>query len=189
MNEKDYFRCSMFYMRKFIGWREIILFAILFAAALSFYFVMDSAIILIMFGVTLALALVAVVFYVFTTKATFKHEYVKGNISKISLVFTENTYTVESYNEIGEPLYSETYPYTRMEKAAMRPNMIYLYPSGSIIYYIKPEDVTEGDYSELRLFLIDHIDPMAFKMKGRVKQYPNYPWSEKRKDNDPNNKK
>ena len=58
-DKKDYFNCSMYYMRRFFGLREILILAILVIVGLVLFFAMAQTFILILFGVCVVLILIA----------------------------------------------------------------------------------------------------------------------------------
>lgn len=179
----------MYYLKKYISIREIILLSLLLFAGLFFLFVYENTIILIMFFVTLGLIGIAVALFVTTAKAGYKHDFVKQNISDVRLIFDEEKMTVESLDKAGTTLYVEKYTYQSFDKAALLKDKIYLYPGVSTSFYIYPDAVVEGDYAELRKFLITSLGASKFKMKTRPKQFPGYSRGRAQKDFDEKNKK
>lgn len=183
IDEKEYFRCNMFYLRKYLSLREIILVLLLLIGGIMFLIMWDSIIILILGFVTVGLILIAIALFIITAKAGYKQDYKKQNIVAQNLIFDEKLFTVESLNPVGEILYTEKYNYSDIDKIALRKENIYLYPGVATSFYIYPDAVKDCGYGDLRLFLIDRVDKSKFKMKTRVKQFPGYSKSRSKKDN------
>ncbi len=175
VNKKDYFSCSMFYIRKYISAREFVLLGVLFAIALLFWITLDNILILVMFGIILLLMFLAVLLFVFTALAGYKSDFTKHGIVKQSLIFSEWGFTINSIDDSEQIVFSEKIEYIDVDKIALRKDRIYLYGGVALPFYIFPESVVEGDYNELRLFLIGHLDKSKFKMKSKVRQFPFYP--------------
>lgn len=175
INKKDYFACSMFYIRKYISAREFILLAVLLTAALLFWFTLGNILIFIMLGVVLLLMAFAVILFVLTALAGYKLDFVKHNITKQLLIFNEWGFSIDSINKDGQTVFSEKIEYLDVDKISLRKDKIYLYGGVALPFYIFPQSVIEGDYNELRLFLISHLDKSKFKMKSKKRHFPFYP--------------
>ncbi|HHT83145.1 MAG: hypothetical protein ACOYEC_02695 [Christensenellales bacterium] len=175
INKKDYFACSMYYIKKYISAREIILLLLLLAAGLALFISFDNIIILVMFAVILALMGFAVILFVVTALAGFKTDYQKYDITEQLLTFDQKELTIESINSKGQTSFIERLEYRNIDKVALRKDRIYLYGGVALPFYIFPAAMKQGSYEDLRLFLIDNIEPSKFKMKTKMRYFPFYP--------------
>lgn len=156
--------------------------SLLLLGGLFFWAAFESIVIFVMFVVTVALIGVAVILFVVTAKAGFKQDFLKQNIVSQNLIFEEWGITVESIDPEDKVLYVEKYKFVDFDKVALRKDKVYLFPGISTAFYIYPSSVTEGDYNDLRIFLIDHVDKSKFKMKTKIKQFPGYSRARSKKD-------
>lgn len=175
INQKDYFNCSMFYIRKYISARELIFLGILLFVALLFWITLGNILIFAMFVITLGLMGFAVLLFITTALSGYRADYGKRNITKQLLIFYEWGFTVDSYNNKEEKVFTEKYFFNEIDKVALRKDRVYIYAGVATHYYIFPEFMTEGKYEDFRLFLINNIDKSKFKMKTRIRQFPYYP--------------
>lgn len=164
----------MFYIRKYLSAKELILLGVLLVAALLFWFSFENMLILIMFAVVLLLIGLAVLLFVFTAIAGYKTDYVKFKITRQLLVFNEWGFSVDSFNDKDEKLYSEKIEYQNVDKVALRKDRVYIYGGVALPFYIFPSSIIEGNYEEFRLFLISHLDKSKFKMKSKLRYFPFY---------------
>lgn len=174
INRKNYFECSMFYIRKYLSARELILLGVLFAAALLFWISFENMIIFIMFAVVLLIMGFAVMLFVLTALAGYKTDFIKYNITRQLLIFNEWGFSVDSINDKDEKVFSEKIEYKNVDKIALRKDRVYIYGGVALPFYIFPSSIVEGDYEELRLFLISHLDKSKFKMKAKLRYFPFY---------------
>lgn len=175
INKKDYLWCSMFYIRKYLSLRELILLGVLLFAGLLFWFTLENILILIMFLVVLVLMGFAVVLFITTAIAGYASDYAKRGIVKHIFTFDKQGFDCESIDKNGERVFKERIDFKNVEKAALRKDRVYIYAGVAMPFYFFPEHITQGDYQEFRLFLIDHIDKSKFKMKTKFRSFPHYP--------------
>lgn len=174
INNKDYFNCSMFYIRKYISAKEIILLGVLLTAALLFWFTLENILIFYMFLVTVLLIALSALLFVITALAGYKTDYVKRGVTKHILSFNEWGFVVDSFNARGDKTFSERINFKNVDKAAFRKDRIYIYAGVAAPYYILSSAMLEGDYEELKTFLMNNLDRYKFKMKTKVRQFPYY---------------
>ncbi len=171
-DKKEYFKCSMYYMRRYFGLREIILMSILFIAGMLLYFLADLILILIFFGLTCAVLLVTVVLFVWTSLAGCKHDLEKIGVAAQKLHFDENALNVEFYDKGGELVSCENYEYSQMEAVVVKKRFIYIYAAIAIFFYIKRDKIGDKDFNELGLYLRENVPEAKFKFKTVKRIYP-----------------
>lgn len=171
-DKKDYFWCSMYYIRRYFGLREIILLTLLLVAALLLWFLAGLILIMIFFGVTVLVVLITVALFVWTSVAGFKHDSEKQGIAYQKLSFREDALYVDFLNSVGETILSEIHEYGKIEAIAVRKNFIYIYAAIAIFYYFKRNKLEEGQFGELTLFLREHVPEEKFKFKTVKRIYP-----------------
>ena len=136
LNPKDYFRCSMYYMRKFFGIREIILLILLFVIGMVLFIFADNIFMLILFAVSVGIILLAFVLFLLTAKGGYKVDMEKRGIIKQKLEFTEDAILATSFDKKGNPIFVETHPNEKIDKIAITKKAIYIYAQASVFYYI-----------------------------------------------------
>lgn len=171
-DKKEYFKCSMYYMRRYFGLRETILLAVLFVAALLLYLLADLILIFIFFGLTLAVLLVTVLLFVWTSVMGYKHDTEKQGIALEKLHFDTDELRVEFFNNGGEMILNETHKYPEIEAVVIKKNFIYIYAAIAIFYYIKRDRLEEGQFGELALFLRENVPEEKFKFKQVKRMFP-----------------
>lgn len=161
----------MYYLRRFLGLREIILVALLFAISMWLYFAYEIFIALIFFGITFVLILIAIALFLVTGVLGYKHDFEKTQIAYHQMEFFPDRFLVTSLDKIGEVKYSEEHLYEKIEKIALRKKAIYIYAGVAINYYVTAED-KEIDLATLKEFLIKNVKPEKFKIKKTIRKYP-----------------
>ncbi|MDD4316328.1 MAG: hypothetical protein PHC84_04110 [Clostridia bacterium] len=174
IEKKHYINCSLFYIRKYISLRELILLAVLFVAAMLFWIGMGSILVFVMFVVTLLLMGFSVLLFIVTAYAGYSTEYKKRRIVKHFLIFNDKGFIADSYNDKNEKVFTENFAFQNIDKVAFRKDRIYIYGGVATHFYLLPDDVLEGAYEELKTFLIEKIDPKKFRMKTKYRQFPFY---------------
>ncbi|NLL56378.1 MAG: hypothetical protein GX242_04090 [Clostridiales bacterium] len=172
LDKKTYFRCSMYYLKRFLGLREIILVTLLFAVSVWLYAAYDIFIALIFFGVTAALIIIAVALFLITGILGYKHDYEKMQTEFHKLDFLQDRLVVTSLDKAGEPIFSEDFPYQKIEKIALRKNEIFIYAAVAINYYVTQESMKENTLDELKEWLMEKASPDKFKIKKTVRRFP-----------------
>lgn len=171
-NQSKYFKCSMYYLRRYFGLREIIVLGLLLGISITLYLVSDFYIMFILFGICVFLIIVAAILFLITSKAGYKVDVAKYDITEYNLDFREFELVVTSYDSNGKAIYEETHPYDRLDRISIKPNRIYIYALVSVFYYITLDDVTPEKMNELVEFLNEKIPVEKFKFKGRYRKYP-----------------
>ncbi len=182
ITKKDYVNCSLFYIRKYISLRELVLLAVLFIAAVVFLIFFESILVFVMFLVTLLLMGLSVLLFVVTAYAGYKTEYKKRGVEKHFLIFNNKGFTADSYNDKSEKVFTENFTFNGIDKVAFRKDRIYIYGGVATHFYILPEAMVDGGYDELREFLVEKVEESKFRMKTKYRQFPFY--SKKKFDKD-----
>lgn len=171
--DKDaYFKCSMYYMRKFFGVREIILLTLLLAVALVLFFVMANLFLLILFGVSVVIILIALVLFIITSHGGYELDVVKKGIYRQKLEFTEDALLVTNMDKAGTPIFIETHPYEKLDKVSVKEKRIYIYAQVSVFYYIVAEKYDQETCEKLVDFLRSHVPESTMKMKKTYRIFP-----------------
>lgn len=171
-DKKDYFNCSMYYMRRFFGLREILILAILVIVGLVLFFAMAQTFILILFGVCVVLILIAFILFLITSIGGYKVDMEKRGIAKQKLEFNEDAIIVTNIDAKGNPIYIETHPYDRIEKVSVKRKRVYIYAQVSVFYYIIAKKQEPGVCEEVAAFLKKTMKPEVFKIKKKVRALP-----------------
>jgi hypothetical protein len=172
LDKNEYFKCSMNYIKKFLGIREIILVALIFLAGMWLYLVYDVFFILILFGVTVFLILVALALFLITSVLGYKHDFEARNICYHQIEFFEDKMIVTSLLKDGEPEFSEEHLYANIDKVAIKRTKIYIYAGVAVFYYITLDSMKEINPEDLGAFLREHISKEKFKIKSTIRRYP-----------------
>ena len=162
----------MYYIRRYFGLRESILFAILFVAAMLLYFLADNFIILIFFGITCLVLIVTVVLFLWTTVAGWKSDHDKMGVEGIDLHFEDKQLRTEFRSLTGETIVTEIHDYDKIEAVVIKKNFIYIYAMMAIFYYFERKDMGDEQFEELALFLREHLAKEKFKFKTVKRIYP-----------------
>jgi len=172
-NKKEYYKCNLYYLRKFFGAKELVMMVLLLAAGLLLRFVYGSWLILILFFIFLAVASVALLFYLYTAYKGWQLEYEKANIAELVITFGEDTdYTVKLQNKEGDIVSTDQFDLKNADKVAFLKGKTYLFQGAATMYYLFPCDFTEGDYEKFREKLALNLERQKFKMKTKRKTFP-----------------
>lgn len=171
-NKKDYFKCSMYYMRRYFGLRECILLAILLTAGILLQVFADMTLVLIFFGVTMLVVLVTAVLFVWTSVSGYKLELEKQGIAYHKIHFDEDSLTAVYLNAGGEQIATEKFDYSQIEAVVIRKKFIYIYAGVAIFYYLKKEEIGEEKLTDLAAYLRTNVPKEKFKFKTVKRIYP-----------------
>lgn len=171
-NKKDYFKCSMYYMRRYFGLRECILLAILLTAGILLQVFADMMLVLIFFGVTMLVVLVTAVLFVWTSVSGYKLELEKQGIAYHKIHFDEDSLTAVYLNAGGEQIATEKSDYSQIEVVVIRKKFIYIYAGVAIFYYLKKEEIGEEKLTDLAAYLRTNVPKEKFKFKTVKRIYP-----------------
>ncbi len=172
-DKKAYFNCSMYYMRKYFGLREIILLSILLGIGLALFFTSGVFFILILFGVCVLIIGIAALLFVWTAVSGFKVDFEKLGIEKKVLFFKDDLIEVVSLDKYGKELYKETHFYDKLDKIAVRKDVIYIYAQVSVFYYITAESLSDEDRRKFVDLLHERVQSEdTFKIKKTYRIYP-----------------
>ncbi len=174
-DKKRYFQCSMYYMRRYFGLREIILLTLLLGIGLALFFLSGGTqiIMLILFGVSVAIILFAFVLFLWTSTSGYKVDFEMKGIAHQVLEFDEDALHVTNYDKGGKPVFMETHLYNKIDKIAIRKDVIYIYAQVSVFYYITADSLDATQRTELIELLHRHIDDESvFKIKKTYRVFP-----------------
>lgn len=172
VDEKLYFNCNMFYLRRYIGVREISIISALFVIGIVLLVLYNLLIVLIMAFVTLALFIFAIVLFLITGKAGYKSDIVKNGIAEQQFEFGEKELIVTNLDAYGAPIFKETHPYEKLDRVAIRRDKVYVYAQVSVFYYITTDALKDINLSVFCDFLHEHIPPQKFKVKTTYRIWP-----------------
>ncbi len=171
-DKREYFNCSMYLMRKYFGLREIILLFLLMVAAVLLFVFTNNILIFVLFGVTCALLFLTFLLFLWTSISGYKVDIEKKKIAKIRLLFEDKALIATSYGKGGEPIFSETHNYEKLENVVIKRDFIYIYAGVAVFYYIKKNALSEKDWSDLNFRLQEVIPPEKFRFRKRIRTYP-----------------
>lgn len=171
-NKDDYFKCCMYYMRRYFGLREIIVLSVLLIAGLVLFFAMGNAFILILFGISVLLILIALVLFILTSSGGYKVDMEKKGIVKQKLEFNEDALVVTNIDYNGNPVFIETHPYDRIEKISVGKKRIYIYAQVSVFYYIWAKNYEPEVCEQISSFLKKILPAEKFKIRKRYRGLP-----------------
>ncbi|HOO22128.1 MAG TPA: hypothetical protein PKY53_00390 [Clostridia bacterium] len=172
LNKNGYFLCSMYYLKRFVGVREIVLVSLLSILAVWLYVAYEIFIALIFLGVTIALILLAVVLFLVTGIWGYKHDFEKTDIEYHQLEFYPDRFIAASLNKVGEPVHGEEHSYDKIEAIALRKDRIYIYAGVALFYYVTAQSMKENTLDELKGFLQEYVKPEKFRLKRTIRKYP-----------------
>ncbi len=176
ITEKDYLACSRYYLRKYIGVKELILVLALIVGAFVAYFAFNQIVIAILAVVTILLMGAAVVVYLVVSKKNYTEEFVKRNTKKWELAFHEDGFDITVFEQDGADAYTEKRSYDQVEKVALKKDRVYVYAGAASMYYVKFDSMTEGNFIEFCEFAKTKIDPYKFKMKDKRRKNKQFPY-------------
>lgn len=171
VSKKLFMATNLYYLRRFFGIRELIAFALLLGSAIATWILLYNPIFFAFFGVICVLIAFAAGMLLFTASSGFKSEFLARGVTVQKLYFDNVKIRVESY--AGENLVSgEEFLLTRVDKIAIRKDIIYIYPMTAVCFYVTPESVEGGTFDEFRQYLGRNFPETTFKLRKKVKQYP-----------------
>ncbi len=176
ITEKDYMACATYYLRKYVGIKELILVIALIVGAFVMYFAFNQLIVAIVAVITLLLMAGAVVVYLFVSKKNYKEEYEKRRTTTWDFAFNEDGFDITVNENGGEDGYIEKRSYDQVEKVALKKDRVYIYAGAASMYYIKYDSMTEGTFIEFCEFAKNKIDPYKFKMKDKRRKDKQFPY-------------
>lgn len=171
-DRKEYFRCSMYYMRKYFGLREIILLTVLLAVALALFFLFANVFLLILFGVSVLIILIAFVLFLITSRGGYVLDVEKRGVYKQKLEFTEDALIVTNLDKAGTPVFIETHYYDKIDKISMKDSRIYIYAQASVFYYIIAKKYDRETCEKVVDFIKTHVSEKTLKMKNTYRIFP-----------------
>lgn len=177
IEKKPYMAASMYYLKRYIGVREIVLFTLLFLLGLGLFFWTQAIWAIVLAGVTVFIVAAVVVFYWATALAGYRMEFEKRGATHWQMRFTEKEFLVETH-EAGDKVYPEKRAILSFDRVAIKKDRVYLYFSGAIMYYIPYNaKFTEGNFVEFTEWIRQVMPPEKFKMRSRKRNFKQYPYS------------
>ncbi len=170
--KKDYLRCNMYYLLRYFGWWQLLLFVLYVGASIAIFCIYYNALLLVFAGIVLVLLGVAVLIAYLTTLSGYKIEFEARGLKYQKLYFSSEKLAVDSFREGHELLQQEEFLVTRIEKIAIKKDVVYVYPMSAICYYIREADLEGATLEEFKDFLRGTFPETTFKMHKKVKNYP-----------------
>ncbi len=174
IERKDYIDMSIYYLRRYIGLRQIILLLSLVAIGLIMMFWTGSLTILILGGCSIGLLGIAVAIYVGASIAGYKLEFADRKASHWMIEFETSGFTVDTYEKDGSTKFTEKCSYEKIEKVAIRKDRVYLYIGSAVMFVIKYDSFISGNFIEFVDFIKAQVDSTKLKMRHgkKIKQFP-----------------
>jgi hypothetical protein len=171
ITKKAHLNMGAFYLRKYIGVKELILFVVLIIAGMVIAVLSDQPYVMWIAIGSVAMCGICVLLYLVLTAAGYKKEFAERHADKWEFQFNDGGFVVELYENDEKTQYTEKFAYENCERIAIRPAVIYMFFGAAIQYYIPRESLTEGEYAELCKFLEDVIPVEKFKMKAKMRRF------------------
>ena len=171
-DRQEYFSCSMYYIRRYFGLREIILLAVLLGLGLSLFFLINNLFVLILFAISVVIVSIAVILFLVTARGGYKLDVEKRGIYRQKLEFTDDAILVTNYDKSGTPVFIETHPYEKIEAVSIKPKRIYIYAQVAVFYYIFATHYEPETCEKLTEILKKNLRPEAFKFRRKRRKYP-----------------
>ncbi|MGI6213110.1 MAG: hypothetical protein ACOYIQ_00960 [Christensenellales bacterium] len=172
-DKKEFYKCNLYYLRKYFGLKELIMSVLLLVAGLVLYFSFGNYLILVLFFIFCAVAAIAFVFYGYTVFKGWQLEYEKPGVSHIVLRFGEDSvYFCDLIDEAGKKVSADQFDLKNTDKVAFLKGKTYLYQGAASMFYIFPDSFTKGEYEEFRKKLSLTLEGDKFRMKTKRKVFP-----------------
>ena len=171
-DKKEYFKCSMYYMRRYFGLREIILLSILLIIGVALFVFAGQMFMLILFAVSVFIILLALTLFLITSVMGYKVDMEKKGIAKQKLEFKEDALLVTNMDKSGTPIFIETHYYDKLDKISIKKKRIYIYAQVSVFYYISADKIDAETREALVDFLQSHVREDAFRIKKTHRALP-----------------
>lgn len=176
IEKKDYMGCNLYYLKRYVGVREIVLMIFLCILGIGMYLWLNTLWALILTAVTVVLVAAVLLFYWGTSLAGYKMEFEKRKALYWQMTFQKEDFLVETF-ESAEPenkCYPEKRPLVDLERVAIKKDRVYLYVNSAVMFYVRYDsEFIEGNFVEFAEYLKDTLPPEKFRMKGkRFKMFP-----------------
>lgn len=171
-DKKEYFKCSMYYMRRYFGLREIILLSILLIIGVALFVFAGQMFMLILFAVSVFIILLALTLFLITSVTGYKVDMEKKGVAKQKLEFKEDALLVTNMDKAGTPIFIETHYYDKLDKISIKKKRIYIYAQVSVFYYISADKIDAETREALVDFLQTHVREEAFRIKKTHRALP-----------------
>ncbi|HQC54483.1 MAG TPA: hypothetical protein PKX91_02015 [Clostridia bacterium] len=128
-----------------------------------------------MSGITLFLTGLLVVIFIVLGQKQYKQEFEARKTKLWTFTFSETDYSIETHENEGKDAYKEIREYEQVDRIAIleEKGIIYFYTSPATMYYIKKENLPDGEFGKLVEFMREKFNPMKFRMRQkRTSQYP-----------------
>lgn len=172
LDKKKYVKASLYYLKAYLGIRECVIFALFLAFAITYACVFLNFLPLVFVGVVVVLIAFTVLITYLTTVSGYKMEYEVREIAYQKLTINGEKLVAESFKKGCEKLYEEEFLVTRIKKIALKKDAIYFYPVTGVVYYVERDSVEGATFEELVSFLRLIFPPTTFKLRKKVKTYP-----------------
>ncbi len=172
LDKKDYLKCNMYYLLRYFGWWQLLLFAIYIGVSVAIFILLKNILLIVFAAIIVVLLGIAVLIAFLTTLSGYKFEFVARGLKYQKLYFDSEKLRVDSFREGHELLQQEEFLVTKVEKIAIKKDVVYVYPMSAICYYIKEGDIEGATLIEFKEFLKATFPETTFKMHKKVKMYP-----------------
>ncbi|MDR2266119.1 MAG: hypothetical protein LBE09_00840 [Christensenellaceae bacterium] len=161
----------MYYLKKYIGVREIVLTAFLFIAGLVLGLGFNNLVVLILCAATIALIAFCIALYVAVASGGYKQEFEKRGATKWEISFNELGVTADVFENDGTTKFTDKKLYEDIDKIALLKDKAYVYFSTAIMFYINYTDFRIGNFVDFCEFIRERVDPKKLKMKAKFRRY------------------
>lgn len=173
VNKKNFMDCNTYFLRRYFGIKEGILIALLLVAGLVMQLFFGTIMILVVGIVAIILMLASILFFIVTSAQTYKYEFEKRAVSHQSLTFLDEKFEIVTYE--GEKSYKDIFEYKKIDRIAIKKDVVYIYATVALNYYIRRDSFVEGTFDDFCFFLKEKVDPITFKMRQKKKRIkPDY---------------
>lgn len=173
IDKKDFMSCNIYYLRKYFGVKEIVLISLLLIAGIVLNIYFGNSLMMIAAAVAFFLIGGSMVFYLVTSQQTFKFEFVRRGTTHQEIIFLDDKFEITTFER--EKTYKDMFYYNKIDRIAIKNDVVYIYATTALNYYIKRDSFSEGKFDEFCIFIREKVNPMVFKMKQKKKKIkPDY---------------
>ncbi|MFI3229916.1 MAG: hypothetical protein R3Y23_07165 [Bacillota bacterium] len=174
INRKDYIDMSLYYLKRYIGARQIGLIITLFVVGIILYFWTGGLTVLILGAGTMGLLALAIIIYISSSIAGFKIEFTNRQATHWVMDFETTGFTIDTYEKNGSSKFTEKCTYEKIEKVAIRKDRVYIYVGSAVMFVVKHDSFTYGNFIEFIDFIKEQVDSTKLKMRHgkKIKQFP-----------------
>ncbi len=165
ISRKDYIDMSVYYLRRYIGLRQIILLLSLVVIGVVMFLWTGRLTMLILGGCSFGLLGIAVAIYVGASIAGYKLEFADRQATHWIMDFETSGFTVDTYEQGGSSKFTEKCSYEKIEKVAIKKDRVYIYIGSAVMFVVKHDSFTTGNFIDFVDFIKAQVDSTKLKMK------------------------